>query len=60
MLLDTPSPLEGAFVLTKHRALLVSDNCIMVSLGSHVSRVEFLYLSSPCADEAAGSPADWQ
>jgi hypothetical protein len=29
-LLDTPSLLEGAFLLTAHRTLLVSDTCIMV------------------------------
>jgi hypothetical protein len=31
-LLDTPSLLEGAFLLPAHKTLLLSDTCIMVRL----------------------------
>jgi hypothetical protein len=38
-LLDTRSLLEGAFLLSAHRVLLVSDTCIMVRCGGRNYRV---------------------
>jgi hypothetical protein len=45
-LLDTPSLLEGAFLLPGHKTLLLSDTCIMVRLVLWLSLLQACMLTS--------------